>query len=430
MAQAGFPWNGEVRQQDKQPLSEKALVIDTKPEETQLRKSISGGSDCKIKPYGSLKKKSVNSAPRQQLRFAPDPPKIREPVKRIPFRTIPAWIQDADEDDLIEAGLIQPQSPTSALVAHHHHDPSSSQRPLLAASLQQRQPLHGQFPTSSGTPRTQPTSRWISFARASAYPRERFDNEKVDEDWLNENFTDYSTPWLQGHGEDGGEDGSDKYYRAFRRKQHAWYMRAHFTIMRNPFVPLMFRLIVLTFAAIGMGLGASIYHENDVILDCIAEIPGQRSPGCAALVGQGMVTYDRDPSALMAIIVDVVAILYTIYITYDEYFSKPLGLRPPGAKVRLVLLDLFFIVFQAANISLAFNSISVDQGPCRAGIRVTTALKFINVCDRARALSAVLFISLIAWLLTFSVSILRYVVRSRCRILLIHDRLVERIGMR
>ena len=96
----------------------------------------------------------------------------------------------------------------------------------------------------------------------------------------------------------------------------------------------------------------------------------------------------------MAIIVDVVAMIYLLYITYDEYTGKPLGLRSAKAKMRLIFLDLFFIVFDSANLSLAFEALG--YGDCLA-----------QICSRQKALASVLLIALIAWLLTFSISVLR-----------------------
>lgn len=424
MAHAGFPWHTQARLRDGSLVSEKdgqldasAPIVNGALTDTSSKSSSTAAPDTKHRANGSTKRRSdtvkSNHAPRQTLRFQIDPPPEREyprPVERIPVRTIPPWVRDVDEDDLREAGIL-PDSPSNALLAQHNHTPSSLQRSLMGAEAK-----GGGFPTSSGGRRSEPTSRWISFARASAYPRENFDAEKVEPDWLNENMTDYAKPWLADHVDDDDEDGSDK-YRAFRRKRRTWYKRAHFTVMRNPFIPLTFRVVVMVFAAVAMSLGASIHHENNKIARCINQPNGNRSSYCAGLVGQGAVDYERDPSALMAIIVDVVAIVYSLYITYDEYFSKPLGLRPAAAKVRLVLLDLFFIVFQSANLSLAFNSIAVDQGPCKAGDYNSTNVKFQTVCDRAEALSSVLLISLVAWLFTFSVSILRYVVCSPCCVL-------------
>ena len=96
----------------------------------------------------------------------------------------------------------------------------------------------------------------------------------------------------------------------------------------------------------------------------------------------------------MAIIVDVVAMIYLLYITYDEYTGKPLGLRSAKAKMRLIFLDLFFIVFDSANLSLAFEAI--DYGDCVE-----------QICSWQKALASVLLIALIAWLLTFAISVLR-----------------------
>jgi len=165
----------------------------------------------------------------------------------------------------------------------------------------------------------------------------------------------------------------------------------------------------LVFAFAALGLGTSIYHGTNHIVSCIRQSP--RSLDCQQLVGTGKQLYYQDPSGLMAIIVDAIAVGYTIYITYDEYFSKPLGLRPARAKVRLVLLDLFFVIFQSANLALSFESLTVDEGACKVGDTPNTTSKFDTVCSRAKALSAVLLVSLIAWMMTFSVSVLRLVER-------------------
>lgn len=417
MAQAGFPWHAQPRQHSSERDSSSS-VPQFKPtpalnETTNPKPNTISIRDNKPTANGSTRKRSdsiyTNAVTRQNQRGQSEPPRQRPAAQRIPVRTIPAWVQNADEDDLIEAGLLLPDSPNNALLAQHNHTPSASHRPLLHSQF--HPPASDGYPTSSGGRRSEPTSRWVSFARSSAYPRERFDNEKVDPDWLNENFTDYSKPWLADHNDDDGEDGSDK-YRAFRRKRRSLYKRVRFAVMRNPFVPLVFRLVVMIFAAIAMALGASIHHENDIVGKCMAQAQGNRDAFCATLIGQGDVDYDRDPSAMMAIIVDAVAIVYSVYITYDEYFSKPLGLRPPSAKVRLVLLDLVFIVFQSANLSLAFNSLTLDQGPCKSGDIGGVFFRFGHICHRAKALGSVLIISLIAWLLTFSISILRYVLHQ------------------
>lgn len=110
---------------------------------------------------------------------------------------------------------------------------------------------------------------------------------------------------------------------------------------------------------------------------------------------------------MMAIIVDAIAIPYILIITYDEYFSKPLGLRPPAAKLRLVLLDLAFIIFESANLALAFESMTGVDGSCEMqtdGLRKA-------VCSISKSLASVLLVALMAWLFTFTISMFRMVER-------------------
>ena len=173
-------------------------------------------------------------------------------------------------------------------------------------------------------------------------------------------------------------------YHAFRQKQKTWYKRRQQTILRNPMVPLAFRMTVFTFSAVAASLGASIYYLSNV---------------------HG---FSQGPSALMAIIVDAVAMIYILYITYDEYTGKPLGLRPAKAKLRVILLDLFFIVFQSANLSLAFQTLSDPDAACEPGdVGKASDQTDGDVCRKQKALASVLLIALIAWLSTFCVSILR-----------------------
>jgi hypothetical protein len=111
----------------------------------------------------------------------------------------------------------------------------------------------------------------------------------------------------------------------------------------------------------------------------------------------------------MAIVVDVVAIPYILYITWDEYTGKPLGLRSPKAKIRLVLLDVFFIIFESANLSLAFGALTDDNGSCqRRNNRLNS-----EICGRVKSLCGILMVALIAWSMTFSVSIFRYELAGR-----------------
>jgi hypothetical protein len=150
-------------------------------------------------------------------------------------------------------------------------------------------------------------------------------------------------------------------------------------------VPLFFRMIVLTTSTFALGLSCSIYHLTNTS------------------------TFPQTPSTIMAIVVDVVAMPYIGYITWDEYTGKPLGLRSPKAKMRLVLLDLLFIVFESANLALALGSLADVAGICEDGYNGND----YGICGRVRTLSAFLFIALVAWILTFNVSIFRYASDSK-----------------
>jgi hypothetical protein len=150
----------------------------------------------------------------------------------------------------------------------------------------------------------------------------------------------------------------------------------------HPLVPLIFRVTVLTTSIIALGLSTSVHHLSNVYV------------------------YAQNPSTTMAIVVDVVAVPYILYITWDEYTGKPLGLRSPKAKIRLVLLDLFFIIFESANLALAFAALTDHDGSCKNGPKNGSNR---IVCDRVKALCGILMVALIAWSMTFAVSIFRYV---------------------
>jgi hypothetical protein len=157
--------------------------------------------------------------------------------------------------------------------------------------------------------------------------------------------------------------------------------------MNNPIVPLVVRLTVLTFSALALGLSGSIFQKA------------------------GRTNCSRGSSTWLAVIVDVVAIIYTVYITWDEYTSKPLGLRSHRAKMRLIFLDLIFVVFDSANLSLAFEALTDDQWACRDAQSISSGVCELNhdICVRQKALTATLLIALLAWLVTFGISTLRFV---------------------
>lgn len=176
-------------------------------------------------------------------------------------------------------------------------------------------------------------------------------------------------------------------------------------------MPLLIRLTVLTFVLAALALGASIYNESRDLNNIPVTRQGVVIPNEISICRQESSTY-------MAFIVCSFAVIYLLYITWDEYFSKPLGLRSSRAKIRLLFLDLLFIVFSAANLSLAFYTVRDQQWSCLSEITnfqdnstgveaLSTCARSASLCRRQKALSSVLLIVLIAWVMTFTISIMR-----------------------
>lgn len=299
-----------------------------------------------------------------------------------------AWVHTLDEDDesLVAAARSLLDAPANVRIAQHNSTTETSQKRrsdpsrgrLYDHDREWTPPLPKESVTQSG-------SRWRTFVNASAYPATSAEGGKiVTQDWLLENGADYSRPWLAGATDGDPEKNLAVLYR-FKARRRAWYIRAQRTVLRNSMVPLIIRMNVWFFSAVALGLASSIHH-----------MAGNSSTG------------GQTPSTNMAIIVDAVALVYLVYITYDEYSGKPLGLRPAIAKMRLIFLDLFFIVFDSANLSLAFAAAGPQN--CKNGS-----------CGREKALASVLLFALIAWLLTFSISVMRWVTSGS----LFHMRLLQ-----
>jgi hypothetical protein len=217
-------------------------------------------------------------------------------------------------------------------------------------------------------------SRWRVLGDTSIVEHgECLDSVRVDEAWLEANGPDYSEPWL-----DSGELERRGRRKMLLARQRVWWQRMHHIVLRNPVIPLVIRMVVLTFSLTAMGLGAWIlrYSPRSSTMD--------------------------EASPKMAVSTNCFAVLYTLYITYDEYAGKPLGLRSANAKMRLIFLDLIFIVFGSANLSLALELVAENygSGDVRCGA--------FAICGRQEALAGMLFMVLFAWLMTFSISVLRY----------------------
>lgn len=184
--------------------------------------------------------------------------------------------------------------------------------------------------------------------------------------------------------------------------------------MKNPFVPLIIRLFVMAFVLAGLGVGVTILHSTWYLNGN----PNLRASTDTAPQTAENYVCEQQASTYMAIIVDSVAVAYLIYTMLDEYLSKPLGLRRSREKIRLLYLDLVFVVFSSANLSLAMDTLHNGQWACYEGrpqssnndnaqVAASTCVQNDDLCKRQRALCGVLVIALFAWLVTFAISVLR-----------------------
>lgn len=334
--------------------------------------------------------KPSNKASSSNPKPVPQPPKLNRRMSKDGYQS--------ESDD--ESTALQP-APSSGLFGREPNrgrkwdharqgDPVIMQSHFAGANKYTRPSTapNRQARYSDGIEDAAGASEWSTFVKSSMYgPVRGEQNERVQPSYLDELTPGYSQPWVGDRvGASQDPEKALGLLRGSKKKRLVWYQRAQRSILTHPLVPLAFRLTVLATSTIALGLSASIF------------------------VLTRQTQFAQTPSAVMAIIVDVIALPYIGYITWDEYTGKPLGLRPPKAKMRLVLLDLFFIIFESANLSLAFQAITDTDGSCVRGEGARGEIDG-NLCGQEKALAGILFVALVAWGSTFAVSIVRLVQR-------------------
>jgi hypothetical protein len=361
--------------------SPSALSSSTRGRDDQLDGAASTSAQAPRKSHSQ----SISSTPHTVASSKASTAAERRDAPQRVVRTLPPWVQSAEEDENADVtALLLPRTPVSA------RPPSHNYMPTPKSNTPGRKFDHAR----EGAPVTQvvglqdQASQWQNFTKALdpdgdiRPPSSRA--QIVDDEWMKENMPDLEEEWQPMDQEDREQE---KGFWLFSSRKRARY---HSILMNHPMVPLGVRMIVLAFSVLALALAGAIFHKSD-------------NQSCK-----------NNSSTWMAILVDVVAIVYTIYITYDEYTSKPLGLRSHNAKMRLIFLDLAFIVFDSANLSLAFQALTDEQWACRKGHNSVGNLQLQNcaysseICVRQKVLTATLLVALVAWLGTFTISTLRY----------------------
>lgn len=167
-------------------------------------------------------------------------------------------------------------------------------------------------------PHEDPYARWRDFIRSSAYGLD----PQVEHGVVPYEVLEQHMPGLNGpvrtplHPLDP---------MAKKRSRKTFFRRFKDFLLRHPMAPLIFRLTVLITTIAALVVAVNMFKR-------------ERDP-------ETYTAYETSQS-IVAIIIDSVAVPYIMYMTWDEYTGKPLGLRPPSQKVGLTLLDLIFIAFK------------------------------------------------------------------------------------
>ncbi|KAI1488370.1 hypothetical protein F5X96DRAFT_645929 [Biscogniauxia mediterranea] len=230
-------------------------------------------------------------------------------------------------------------------------------------------------------PDEDPYARWRDFIHSSSYGQNPDENyEVVPPDVFEKQMPGLDKPVRTPL------HPLDPKTKAPSRKK-TWLMRFGNFVLRHPIAPLIFRLVVLITTIAALALACNIYRREKN-----PNIPTDNAP--------------ETSQAIVAIIIDVVAIPYILYMLWDEYTGKPLGLRPPAQKVSLTLLDLVFIVFKAASTALAFEALVYHSGDGSSTDPIRAQEERVSL-HLARGLAALMAVGLIAWILNFTISVFR-----------------------
>lgn len=247
-----------------------------------------------------------------------------------------------------------------------------------------------------------PETQWRGFIESSRYPN--LTNEKSailnDEEMalMNPDFGFNSGLRARAGGGDGGAGighFTDKNNSSSQISNKPLYKRVWQTLLHHPLGPLACRLTVLMTSIVALVLAATIYRRERLgSLSSLGQ--GDRSSTDFDSVWLADRQQERT-QVIVAIVVDVVAIPYIGYITADDYTGKPLGLRRPQERIRLLLTDLFFIIFKSASTALGFEAMIFFTTEGSEGL--------------LRALGAFELIGLISWAMTLTINIFREIER-------------------
>ncbi|OAA68436.1 hypothetical protein SPI_00631 [Niveomyces insectorum RCEF 264] len=252
-----------------------------------------------------------------------------------------------------------------------------------------------------------PETQWRAFIESSRYPH--LPNEKseiLDDEEMSRLHPDFGynfalQPKTGGAAAAAAATGDVPRRGRFRRRlgylsDKAFYQRLWQTILHHPLSPLVCRLTVLSTSIVALVVAVEIFRREKLGSHRTYSSTGGGGGGDATSLLMENRRQERT-QIIVAIVVDVVAVPYIGYITVDDYTGKPLGLRPPQSRIRLILADLFFIIFKSASTALGFETMIYFNSPDSQGL--LTALGVFEL------------VGLISWALTLTINVFREVER-------------------
>ncbi|GAM85137.1 hypothetical protein ANO11243_031410 [Dothideomycetidae sp. 11243] len=308
-----------------------------------------------------------------------------DPLARL--RSIPPWIITPDLHDIQQRPTLPPQPQTPVLPQHQLiSEPQRGKRGRRYDHLRSAEPAMLDQTLEQSSP------RWLTFMLSGPQyrPSEVDGATFMPDDWMKENVPFWTADQDLADEHEHHDKHRSFLFDAVRRRGSI--NQAKSTILKNPFVPLVFRTITAAFTIAALALGARVFRQTKSV---------SGTTGC-----------HQRASTYIAIVVDAIAVPYIMYITWDEYTSKPLGLRSATAKTALLLVDLYFIVFYSSTLSLAFDALTDTRWACYSA-GDSTCVQSSVICESQTGLVAVLLVALVAWIVTFSISVLRVVKRLR-----------------
>lgn len=191
---------------------------------------------------------------------------------------------------------------------------------------------------------------------------------------------------------------TERWKKYYNKKVQGLTPKLNDLIDNNRYLPLTLRIIIFIMALISLGLSVRIFQNSRV----------------QALINDRTVPIQS--SVIMSIVVNTLAVTYTIYIAWNEFNGKPIGLRDSTSKMMMILMDLLFIIFTSATLALAFNSRFDDYWVCnRAEQDDQLGFSFpyiAYICRKQDALVSFMFIMVFFWVSTLIIMILKIVRRS------------------